>query len=562
MGARFPVGGLPPEPRNLAAVVLGTNEVQLVWQEDAGNEVSFLIERRQAEVAVWSPVVSVDADVTTYLDSTAELNQRYFYRVTAVNGSGLSRPSNLASAVRQQPTTLVGGILPANTVWSPALGTIVVGSTVTVPAGVTLTVLPGTVVKLTNNASIVAAGGGVIDIVGTADNKVQLASLNSPTLWGQLSAQFTGSLTVRHADVSGGQITVYSNAVGVLEDSFIHDYRRSGGTIFTAPIILTHFAAPTAVRRCHVREYHETLWRNGVITIEDSLFEQVHGDAVDFDAAQPGTAVRRCTFRHGNSGNVDAVDVGPAELGGSRDVLIEDSLMYDFPFDKGVSCGDAPNPSLGTVVRNCLIYGCLSGVMAKDNSHVIVSNSTIVFNNWGFTNYNKANPASATGGGHTTNVQNNILWGNDITISMANAGTLTASYNIFSETNWPGTGNIDIDPLFVNAAQHDYRLAGNSPARGAGSGGTDLGARFPVGAAMALSHPRIESFSMAGSQTIVRFWADSERTYSVLSSAVVSGGTWTKVADVTTATMPRFLSFTNTVAPNNGFYRLVSPALP
>ena len=191
-----------------------------------------------------------------------------------------------------------------------------------------------------------------------------------------------------------------------------------------------------------------------------------------------------------------------------------------------------------------------------------ISNCTIVNNNWGFTNYNKVNQSAPTGGGHTTNVQNNILWGNGITISMANAGTLTATYNIFGNTNWPGVGNINVDPLFVDVSARDYRLAPNSPARGAGSGGADLGARFPVGAPMVLSHPRIESFGVASGAAVVRFWADSEKTYSVLSSDSVNGGTWVKLTDVSLNPVPRLLSVTNALGSNNRFYRLVTPAQP
>ncbi|MBK8000258.1 MAG: hypothetical protein IPK15_16435 [Verrucomicrobia bacterium] len=79
---------------------------------------------------------------------------------------------------------------------------------------------------------------------------------------------------------------------------------------------------------------------------------------------------------------------------------------------------------------------------------------------------------------------------------------------------------------------------------------------------MVLSHPRVEEIDSTGANAVVRFWADNERTYSLLSSAVVDGGPWTKVADVATADLPRFLSVTNTVAPGNRFYKLVTPAIP
>jgi hypothetical protein len=485
--------------------------------------------------------------------------------VHGLNSDPASSDFSLIADLRLEDRVIlegIGGVLATNTTWSPDTGPVNVVSNLIVPAGVTLTVQAGVVVRFAGNVSLIAAGGGVIDIAGTMENKVHLMPLNGTNLWGQLSAQFAGSsLTVRHADIGYAQVTVYSNAVGLLEDCFIHDYRRPGGSLFTAPILLTHFAAPTTVRRCHVREYHETLWRNGVLTIEGCLFENISGDAVDFDSAQTGTVIRHCTFRHGTLGNVDAVDVGPGDMPGAFDVRIENCMMYDFPRDKGVSVGDN-NSSRGTIVSNCFIYACLSGVQAKDRCDVSVRHCTIVDNNWGFTNYNKVNPSSPTGGGILTNCYNNILWNNGITISMVNDSRLYADHNNFSNTNWPGEGNIDVDPLFLNPAGRDYRLAANSPCRGAGRDGADLGAVFPVGSPLALSHPRIESFGASGSNTVARFWADNEKTYSLLCSPVVSGGTWTKVADVPLGTVPRLLSITNSIASGHRFYRLVTPAQP
>lgn len=553
------IGGIPSAPSALTASS-ERDTITLRWRDTADNTRDFQIER-SADGDGWEALMVVPAPGTTAVLTNDAANASYYFRVTAVSGAGPSlRSSNPARVAAGGDKLLVGGVMRADTVWSPALGTITVVSNLIVPSGVTLTMMPGTVVQLTNLVSIIAAGG-TIDIAGTAENKVLLQPLVGTNIWGQLSGQFGANLTVRHAEIASGQLTVYSNAVGLIEDVYIHDYRRAGGSLFTAPIILTHFAAPTTVRRTIVREYHETLWRNGVLTIEECLFENISGDAVDFDSAQPGTVIRNCTFRHGNRGNVDALDVGPGDIPGSFDVRIENCMMFDFPFDKGVSVGDN-NSSRGTIVSNCFIYACLSGVMAKDRTDVSVRHSTIVDNAWGLTNYNKVNPSSSTGGGITTNTYNNIIVGNTITISMANGGQLFADHNIFSNTNWPGEGNIDIDPLFVNPAGRDYRLAENSPARSAGRDGAEMGARFPVGAAMVLSHPRIEEIDGTGANAVVRFWADNEKTYSLLSSPVVEGGAWTKVADVGTADLPRFLSVTNTVAPGNRFYKLVTPAVP
>src|SRR5262249_37646029 len=114
----------------------------------------------------------------------------------------------------------------------------------------------------------------------------------------------------------------------------------------------------------------------------------------------------------------------------------------------------------------------------------------------------------------------------------------------------------------LNPAQHDYRLATNSPCVGTGRDGTTLGAKFPVGAAMALSHPRIESIGQDGTHDIVRFWVDSEKDYTLQRSDSVPGQ-WVKVGDFFPHPRPRQVAVTNNLAgQSQRFYRLVTPRVP
>jgi parallel beta-helix repeat protein len=528
MGAIFPVGGIPSAPAMLAALP-SVGAIRLTWQEDADNEQSFGIER-SPDGSTWSVFVSAPANSTEFLDTNVFAGTRYFYRVAAVNGSGKSHYSNITSGTPNAAPvieTFVGGTLTSNTTWSANMGTIIVLSNIIVPTNIVLTMTEGTTVKMTNGVAIRATAGGVINVVGTKAQPVTISRW-TPGVWTELSANGTNaSLYVSHADISGGQTTVYFGATGLVEDSYIHDYRISG-TILTQPIVLCHFAKFMHMRRCHVKTYYETLWRNGVILIEDSLFEDISGDGVDFDAAQSGTILRRCSFRHGDLGNVDAVDVGPADLGGSRDVLITDCIMFDFPFDKGVSIGDGGQGS-GTIVSNCLMYGCLSGVMVKDSLTGFVYNCTIVDNSAGFTNYNKVNPSSPTGGGHTI-AANNILWDNRITIAMANSGTVTAAWCDLQHTNWPGLGNIDVDPLFLDPAARDYRLATNSPCIGAGSNGVTMGVTFPVGGVPA--EPRNLHVVTNDNSQVLLGWTDaSDNESGFLVEASTNSVNWTVIAN-------------------------------
>src|SRR5262249_45837258 len=145
----------------------------------------------------------------------------------------------------------------------------------------------------------------------------------------------------------------------------------------------------------------------------------------------------------------------------------------------------------------------------------------------------------------------------NITLSMWNDGRLYCDHNDLGHTNWTSDGsiaNLDINPLFEHPVPSDprlgdYRLQAGSPVRGAGRAGEDLGAHFPVGCPMAPSHPLISRLLMSGGQVVLQFWADNERTYSVLTSEAMTGAPWVKLAQVGTNLVPRFLSFTNDIAP-------------
>ena len=556
MGVQFPVGGIPSAPRNLAAnAPPGSGVVQLFWLDDAENEAGFVIER-STDGASWQVLpTSLGANSTALNDPSALADQLYFYRARATNSSGVSEFSNIASAIRTTPMTFVGGTLSSNTTWTLAMSPIIVLSNLTVPPNITLTVEAGVIVKLTNNVSILAQAGGAIRIEGTEENRVVLQRWNGTNNWAELRADGTNaSLVIRFANISGGQTTVYFGASALIEDTYFHDFFQQGATTtFNQPIVLTQFAAPCTVRRCFLRNYYETLWRHGLNTIEDCLFEDTVGDALDFDAALPGSVIRRCTFRHGVRGNVDAVDIGNDGATTSSGVLIDSCLMYDFPFDKGISIGEA---ATNTVVTNCLIHHCNWGIGVKDMCTAGLFNNTVAACETGFRMYNKI---AGQGSGHVTNSFNNILWDNTNSIAVLDGGSIVVSYSDVQGTNWPGPGNINSDPLFLNVPLADYRVPLNGPTRGTGNNGEDMGPHFPVGSIMAPSHPSILSISSSNGVVTLRFWADFEKTYTAQRRDAVSGGPWTGVATVALDTHPRVVTVTDSPPGGTAFYRLVIP---
>ncbi|MHC4427405.1 MAG: right-handed parallel beta-helix repeat-containing protein [Planctomycetota bacterium] len=135
------------------------------------------------------------------------------------------------------------------------------------------------------------------------------------------------------------------------------------------------------------------------------------------------------------------------------------------------------HPGASAIVTNCLFAGNEAagrggGLWVGNDAEVVVTNCTF--------SGNIANAGDGGGGlsvrnGAIAAVDNCILWDNAPNqIHLFNAG-LTVTYTDV-EGGWPGVGNTNADPLFVDAAMHDFRLGAGSPCIDAGDN-----AAVPVG---------------------------------------------------------------------------------
>lgn len=75
---------------------------------------------------------------------------------------------------------------------------------------------------------------------------------------------------------------------------------------------------------------------------------------------------------------------------------------------------------------------------------------------------------TSRGAGSDIRLQNAVIWDRSSGFALQNAGTVSLEWSDV-EGGWPGTGNIDRDPLFVDAGSGDLRLSPGSPAIDAGT---------------------------------------------------------------------------------------------
>jgi regulation of enolase protein 1 (concanavalin A-like superfamily) len=97
-----PTLAVPAAPASLTATAVSSTRIDLQWTDSSNTETGFQIER-STDGQTFAAIGSGAADTATFSDTTVAAGTRYFYRVAAFNGAGLSPYSNVASAMTNPP---------------------------------------------------------------------------------------------------------------------------------------------------------------------------------------------------------------------------------------------------------------------------------------------------------------------------------------------------------------------------------------------------------------------------------------------------------------------------
>jgi len=85
---------VPAAPAGLLASTVSSNQINLTWLNSAINAQQFLIERKPGAAGTYQQIASVDATVTSWMDTGLNTGAAYYYRVRAHNPAGNSAYSN------------------------------------------------------------------------------------------------------------------------------------------------------------------------------------------------------------------------------------------------------------------------------------------------------------------------------------------------------------------------------------------------------------------------------------------------------------------------------------
>jgi hypothetical protein len=396
------------------------------------------------------------------------------------------------------PANLIAEVLTEDTTWS---GNVIRDSNVVVPAGIVLTIEPGTTVSMNKGVTINVYGQLLAD--GNEAQPIRFKSTNSGVIrWRQI-------MFIKAADSRLVNCIIEdANSSGEHQEYYVWKPKRQ------------HYHEAVTVLASHV-DFEGCLFRNlyGPGTTSTSK----EGDAIAIisdDPCYPGNAsanithcqfwdigqgvhtryayvlVEHCYFVHKNGDN-DDVDL----WGESTPPCLIRYNLFDEPEhddrinptrcsaiiignvirksdDHGIVLRDKCSP----IVMNNVIANCSSGGIAVENScTALLVNNTIINCPKGIKCFDLGRwnpPYSLNPGGGTATVINCTIWdcspsiyledssntkipdrGSHVTVRYCDVKGGTASITIsgtYSTYTW-GEGNINLDPLFANATDPNLR---------------------------------------------------------------------------------------------------------
>lgn len=321
----------------------------------------------------------------------------------------------------------VSGTLPGDTTWS---GTVNVTGDVTVPSGLTLTILPGTTVIISALSDDTGGGieptkvelivQGTLTAVGTLTSRITFtdnAAVPAPQDWHGVRFLPGGTGTVSYSDLQWGAKTI--NIDNSSPTITYNDIRNSAGAVYAG---------------------------NGALPVIRNNTFLSNGTAIEGNLASP-TLEKNLVASSSKTG---------IKLVGSNSLVMSNELRGN---------ATAINVTSGSPqITNNMIYGNDGTAVSIDSaSNTTVLNNTINDNKTGV-------DVDATS---TATIKNNIITnskasGNGIRVAVG--GIANISYNdVWNNTiNYngatPGVGDISANPLFTNAAAGDLHLLWGSPA--------------------------------------------------------------------------------------------------
>ncbi len=106
---------IPGTPSNLVVLKTTQTSIRIRWNDNAVNELGFIVARKRPELPYFEFIDSVETDVLTYQEVGLTPDNVYFYKVCAYNTFGISDYTNTVSARTEESTLIQTGSYQAET---------------------------------------------------------------------------------------------------------------------------------------------------------------------------------------------------------------------------------------------------------------------------------------------------------------------------------------------------------------------------------------------------------------------------------------------------------------
>ncbi len=400
--------------------------------------------------------------------------------------------------------TVTESVLSADTVWAAADSPIVVNQTLVVPPGRTLTIEPGTAVEFNRGATL--SIGGRLVANGRPGQRIYLSRNRRETArWGGLQFDSTTeSNEVNHVTLewTGSPSITLSNSVVSLRglrwsgafDSFIRSIHSS--------MALRDSVIPESIRGEPVTGFGVPDPGFWILEGNEFVGTRSGGDIVDFSGGRAPDSVLQVLGNTFLSGPDDGLDLDGATA------FVDGNVFMNFR-KANSGTGDAHAISTGwyenrasdlTITRNVFVDN-EHALLMKEGAVAVLENNTFVRSLLGTVNFSEAQRQTLPP--DRLVMRHGIVWESPLFRHFEIAQERNPGMEVriehtlqFPEPGDPVTGVAFADPLFVDP-NADYRLRPESPARGVGEMGRDLGAYVSDGVLLAGEPPHVTSRSTA-----------------------------------------------------------------
>jgi len=396
----------------------------------------------------------------------------------------------------------LSGVLPSDTTLTAAGGPWRVTSDLTVPAGITLTIEPGTTVFFDAGTTLTVNGRLVAE--GTALRHIRLTSTPGSTGWGGISFEYPLETPPRptpqrddnrisYADIEycdAGSSAIRATRANIRLDHVVWaNHTKQYLDAVDSSIVLRHSTLPALPTGRLVR--YRGLPDDGYALIEHNVFGSSGADIIDFTGGKRPGPVARFMYNIFEGGSDEAIDLHGADAHIEGNTFV--GIHQDTPgqdLSHAISAGqDAGVTSDITAVRN-LFHDVDYAFLIADGGFGTIVNNTVVGANRAAINFFENVAGRWPGKGAWCD--GNIF--HDVTTAATEP--------------WPGIGNSTADPLLANTTTvtdpaEDFALLPGSPAKGTGPNGLDMGAVVPAGASIGggpytITHRTTATFTIGG----------------------------------------------------------------